>query len=202
MGSLRKIIFILCAVSSLAVMGQDLPQAFRASYDLESKGEYAQAAMILKNVYDKDSYEINLRLGWLSYLSGAFTESVSYYNKAIVLKPYSIEPRFGVVLPLSAMGNQEAVLSQYNKILEVDPRNTMANYRVGSIYYYAEDYETALKYFEKVVNLYPFDYDGLILYAWTHLKLGKQREAEVLFRKALLNNPGDASATEGLSLIK
>jgi len=53
-----------------------------------------------------------------------------------------------------------------------------------------------------VINLYPFDYDTMILYAWTNFKLGKLREAQVMFNKVLLNKPKDASAMEGLSLIK
>jgi len=38
--------------------------------------------------------------------------------------------------------------------------------------------------------------------AWTNFKLGKLREAKVLFQKALLISPDDESATEGLNLIK
>ena len=86
--------------------------------------------------------------------------------------------------------------------MQIDPQNTVANYRLGSIYYGAEDYTTALKYFEKLVNLYPFDFDGLLMYAWTNLKLGKFREAEVLFNKVLMNRPNDKSALQGLELIK
>ena len=73
---------------------------------------------------------------------------------------------------------------------------------MGLIYYGKEDFTTAFKYFEKVVNLYPFDYDSLIMFAWTNFKLGKYREAKVLFNKALMNKPNDSSALEGLSLIK
>jgi Flp pilus assembly protein TadD len=50
--------------------------------------------------------------------------------------------------------------------------------------------------------MYPFDYDNLVLYAWTNYQLGKLREAKVLFNKVLLNKPNDASAKEGLGLIK
>jgi hypothetical protein len=39
------------------------------------------------------------------------------------------------------------------------------------------------------------------MFAWTHFKLGKLREAEVLFKKALLMRPGDESAREGLQLL-
>ena len=73
---------------------------------------------------------------------------------------------------------------------------------MGSIYYGRRDFAKAEKYLEKVVNLYPFDYDSMVLFAWTNLKLGKLREAQVLFNKVLLNKPRDASALEGLSLIK
>jgi hypothetical protein len=40
------------------------------------------------------------------------------------------------------------------------------------------------------------------MFAWTNLKLGKTREAKILFNKTLLYNPDDASAKEGLGLIK
>lgn len=179
-----------------------LEKAFSESYDLEKNGEYAQAVEKLKKFYTEDSYEINLRLGWLNYLKGNFTESSAYYERSIVLSPYAIEARFGYVYPLSALGNWGIVKQQYEKILDIDPRNTLANYRMGMIFYGSEDYTTALKYFEKVVNLYPFDYDGTIMFAWTHFKLGKLREAEVLFKKALLMRPGDESANEGLDLVK
>jgi hypothetical protein len=38
--------------------------------------------------------------------------------------------------------------------------------------------------------------------AWTNFKLEKQREAKVLFQKALLIRPVDESANEGLELLK
>ena len=52
-----------------------------------------------------------------------------------------------------------------------------------------------------VVNHYPFDYDSVIMLAWTNYRLGKMREAKVLFQKALLIQPGAESALEGLSLL-
>lgn len=74
-------------------------------------------------------------------------------------------------------------------------------HRLGLIYYGKEDYEEAKKYFEKVVNLYPFDYDGLSMLAWSYFKLNNFREAKVLFQKALLHTPTGTSATEGLELL-
>jgi tetratricopeptide (TPR) repeat protein len=68
--------------------------------------------------------------------------------------------------------------------------------------YNKKNYKAAYSYLSKNINLYPFDYDNLILFAWTNFQLGKLREAKVLFNKVLLNKPSDSSAKEGLALIK
>jgi Tfp pilus assembly protein PilF len=72
---------------------------------------------------------------------------------------------------------------------------------MGLIHYNREDYQQAFWYFEKVVNHYPFDYDSVIMLAWSSYKLGKAREAKVLFQKALMIRPDDESAKEGLELL-
>lgn len=176
--------------------------AFRTSYTQENSGDYKAAVNTLKSVYDDSSYELNLRLGWVSFKSGEFKESEAYYRKAVTLRPYGIEARLGLVYPLSSMGNWTLVNSIYEEILAIDPNNSLANYRYGLLAYGKEDYAKADKLFTKVVNLFPFDYDSLIMLAWTKFKLGKALEAKALFQKVLLFSPDDASALEGLSLIR
>jgi tetratricopeptide (TPR) repeat protein len=196
------VFFILLALAAGAQDNTKLTAAFSESYAKEKEGKYGEAVKTLKGSYDANSYEVNLRLGWLTYLQGQFSESLSYYNRAIELMPYAIEPRFGAVLPASSMGNWEIVVSHYSKILATDPNNTVTLYRMGLISYDKKDYKQAYLYFEKVVNLYPFDYQSVLMLAWTNYKLGKTREAKVLFNKALLYYPEDSSAKEGLSLLK
>lgn len=198
-------ITLLLSLSSIFVFSQDqtkIIEGFQNSYLHEASGNLAEAILDLKGVYEEDSYEINLRLGWLTYSSGLFSESQSYYNNAISLKPFAIEPRFGVVLPQAAMGNWNSVIIQYQKILEISPNNSIALHRLGLIYYGQKDFQKAEKYFEKVVNLYPFDYDALVMYAWTNFQLKKFREAKVLFNKALMNTPSGSSAMEGMQLME
>jgi tetratricopeptide (TPR) repeat protein len=205
----RLLTFSLLFLSLLPILDlsaqsdlKNLQVAFENSYSMEAKADYSRAIKTIKDVYQENSYEINLRLGGLLYLSGLHIESISYYQKAMKLKPYAIEPKFGSVFPSAALGNWTQVIYQYQEILKIDPQNTLANYRIGLIYYNKQDYTKAEKFLEKVVNLYPFDYDANLLYAWINLKLGKFREAKILFNKVLLHKPKDASALEGLSLIK
>ena len=81
--TIKPIIPVLLFILSFSSYAQDYDKvinAFQESYISEASGEYSKAIEALKNVYDEKSYEINLRLGWLSYSSGLFTESMAYYN--------------------------------------------------------------------------------------------------------------------------
>ena len=176
--------------------------AFSKSYTEEKNADYVGAIMTIKEVYDAKSYELNLRLGWLYYEVGQNKESMSFYQLAMNLMPNSIEAKLAYVYPAAALGNMDQVVAQYKKILEIDPQNTTANYKMGMIYYYKKDYPAATTYFEKVVSIYPFGYDTLLMYAWTNFQLGKTNEAKVLFNKVLMLSPNDTSALEGLALIK
>ncbi|MCK4569713.1 MAG: tetratricopeptide repeat protein [Bacteroidales bacterium] len=199
---------IVLAVFTIIMTGlqaqntEKVQEAFIDSYSCETNANYTDAINILKNVYDPASYHINTRLGWLCYISGQFTESAAYYQKAIELKPYAIEARFGLTYPASSMGNWAQVKNQYIKILELDPQNTKANYYFGLMLYESGDYGLAAKHFEKVVNLFPFDSKSVLMFGWANFQLGKTREAEVLFREVLIIEPNNESALEGLELIK
>lgn len=176
--------------------------AIYKSYEYERGNSYSAAINELKKTYQAEDYFLNVRLGWLNYLAKQYSESIKFYEKAIILKPYAIEAKFGKIKPLSAIEDWEKVKLQYLQILKIDPQNTVANYWLGVIYYNRKDYSSAVKLFEKVVNLYPLDYDSVVMLAWTKLNLGKLVEAKILFNQALILRPNDSAATSGLKLIK
>ena len=202
---MKKSLVVCLIIFSTSISAQSVTawqQAFYKSYEAEKTGKYVQAINDLKKVYKTDDYFINIRLGWLHYLAKQYVESEKFYQTAIKLKPYSIEARFGIVKPLSATENWEKVKDQYLQILKIDPQNTVTNYWLGLIYYNRKEYANAVRLFEKNVNLYPLDYDSVIMLAWTKLNLGKSAEARILFDHALTLRPADASAMSGLKLIK
>jgi tetratricopeptide (TPR) repeat protein len=202
---MKRIILLAAMAISSVVMAQDtkkVQDAFQQSYTLEAKYNYKSAISILKSVYTDKSYELNLRLGWLSYLDSNQTASLSYYQKAIDLMPNAIEPKFGIVYPLSVLGKWDEVIKQYDFILKLDPNQTTANYRLGLIYYNRGQFEKAKTYLDKFLGLYPFDYDAVMMSAWVNLMLNKNAEAKTLFNRALLISPGDKLALEGISMVK
>ena len=206
METLKKLTFVAfftLAITGLSAQSQAVLQAaLSKSYESETAGNYTTAISDLKSIYSKDSYIVNIRLGWLSYLAKQYTESIKYYDIAIALKPYAIEARFGCVKPLSAIESWEKVKAHYLQILKIDPQNTVANYWLGVIYYNRKEYGSAANLFGKNINLYPLDYDSVIMLAWTKLYLTKSAEAKVLFNQALTLRPNDSSALSGLKMIK
>lgn len=187
---------------STNAQNQNLEEAFLKSYTYESASNFAEAINIIKSVYNPKSYEINLRLGYLNYEAKKYTESAEYYTKAVDLMPFSVEAKMGLALPLSMINNWKRITELYADVLKIDPQNSTVLYRMGLISYTNKDYNSAYKYYEKLVNMYPFSYDGLLMYAWTNFQLGKYADAKILFNKVLLLSPSDKSAKEGLALIK
>jgi len=202
---MKLISFIILLFIGLSVSAQsreELQNAFLKSYSLENEGKYTDAVQALVKYYSEDSYELNLRLAWLNYLSGLYTESISYYQRSIHLRPLSIEARLGITYPASAVGNWEQVISQYKDILTIAPNNYTANLRLGQIYLNRKEYQKASQYLELLINQYPFTYDVMISTAWNYFYQEKLREAKILFQKVLLIYPKDESATLGLSKIQ
>ncbi len=177
----------------------EIQNAFKLSYANEYKADYSSAIINLQKVYKENSYECNLRLGWLHYLANKYEKSLDYYQKAIALKKYSVEARMGYIKPANMLKKYTDVYNKYEEILTIDPYNSVANYWVGVSYYNVKKYDIAAKYFELVVNMYPFDFDGNHMLGWTYLYLGRKSEAKILFEKALLYKPTDESSKSGLS---
>ncbi len=202
----KQIIAISCFVFAISSYGQTdnlaLRKAFKESYTFEYNKNYGEAISSIAKFHEDNSYELQLRLGWLYYLNKNYTQSQGYYSKAASLKPYAVEAKLGLVKPLSALESWDKVLQLYEEVIKIDPQNYTANYWAGAIYYSRKKYEPASRLFEKIINLYPFDYDGNHMLAWTYLNMGKNNEAKAFFNKALLNRPEDSSSLEGLSKIK
>ena len=114
--------------------------------------------------------------------------------------PASVEAKLGTLLPLEAMGNTTEQKTICESILSIDPQNTSALYKLGFIYYQKKEFDKAMPYFGKLVKLYPFSYDGLFMYAWTHYQLGKLTESREIFYKVLCLSPGNQSVMQALRL--
>jgi len=199
---LKRSIIIIFVLLGLNANAQSLQEAFIKSYKYESEAKYDDAAKEILKHYDKSSYVINLRLGWLMYMAEQYDKSSQYYQLSIKQKPLSIEALLGKTYPESVLGNWDNVISLYKEVLQIAPNNYTANLKLAQIYLNTKKYSDADKYVKLILSQYPFNFDVLIVAAWNNYYLGKLREAKILFNNALLLYPNNESATEGLSKIK
>lgn len=163
--------------------------AFSSSYKFESFKQYNKAIEALNTVYSVNSYEINIRLGWLNYLQGEYTQSEKYYKQALTITPKSIEGLLGLTFPQAAMLNWTSLSATYLKVLKLDPMNKTANFRLGQILFGKNEFKKAENHLAKICSAYPFDYDANVLMAEIQTKQGNISEAKAYYQKALLYNP-------------
>jgi tetratricopeptide (TPR) repeat protein len=197
---LALFVFLFCM--TLQAQNKEIAAAFSSSYESEIAKKYETAIAALNTVYDTTSYEMNLRLGWLNYLAGKTKESIAYYQKAAANMPAATEPKWAIITVYTKLENWTEIEKTYISILKLDAKNATANYNLGLIYYYRKNYIEAKKFFDVSLNQTPFGYNYLLMSAWTNYFLGNKSNASILFNKVLLYAPNDASALEGLGLIK
>lgn len=136
---LKNTFVLLISLLFIRVQAQNNKEvltAFSKSYEYEYAQKYDAAITSLNEVYNASSYEINLRLGWLNYLSAKHKESISFYQKAIALMPAATEPMWAIINPFSKLESNNEIEKTYLSILKLDPKNTTAAYNLGYIYYY------------------------------------------------------------------
>jgi tetratricopeptide (TPR) repeat protein len=202
---LKKSLLVVLFVGTQWVNAQDqkaTQEAFSKSYTLETGKKYNEAIDMLKSLNASHNYAGELRLGWLLYTAKRYAGSVAAYKKAAEIMPASVEPLLALVNPLATQKKWDELEKNHLNILKIDPKNSLTNFRLGQIYYNKKEYAKAEKYFSVSLNLYPFDYDSMLMSGWNYYFLGKYSEAKELFNRVLLYRPYDASATEGLGLIK
>ena len=193
----------LCITFLVSAQKDNLVAAFEKSYTNEYNLEYTKAVNDLESVYKENNsnYELNLRLGWLYYLSGNLIESEKYYTNAMGLKPLALEAIYGKILPMLGQEKYNLVLEVAKKAISIAPNDSKAEYYIGLAHYYKKEYLKAEKFLEKAINKYPFDLDINLMLGWTKFALGKKNEAKVLFQVAQRNSPNNVAVKSAIELI-
>jgi tetratricopeptide (TPR) repeat protein len=198
-------ILILATLAAKIYQEQDKKiSAFNSSLKYEEKKDYDNALKTLTQNYEenKNSYLINLRLGWLYYSKGDNTKSKNYYQQACAIEKNSTEAILGLTLPLAKLEDWDNIVNLYQKALKIDSNNFYANLYLGQIYLNRTDYKKAKDYFQKIYDLNPSSYDANLYLGWAQYYLGNLTEARELFTNVLMISADDKSATNGLTLTK
>lgn len=84
--------------------------------------------------FHDDAYEFN-RLGYRAYLDSDYVAAEKHYQEALAIEPNHLDALAGIAATYRRIGRQNQAAIAYEKLLAVNPRNTMAASALLSIRY-------------------------------------------------------------------
>lgn len=168
------IFLVLLFISAWGNEFEGIKQQYFKSYDYEQMQKYDEAIKVLIPLYKKypNGYTLNLRIGWLSYLSKKYKDAKTYYEKASLASPYALDPKLGLIrIFLNTQSYQKAETSA-NELLKIDYYNYYANLYIIKALNAQKKYEEALGVVQKMLSLYPTNISYLEQLAIVYKELG------------------------------
>ena len=192
----KMLLLLLVSANLLALTDAEIRDAYYKSYNYEKIQNYSDAINTLMPVYNEfpNTYTVNLRLGWLYYLSTNSANAISHYDRSIKISPYSLEAKLGRLLPLLAQHRYGEVEKEAFQILNVDYYNYYGNLRLAYALRMQQKFDVAVKITQKMLAIYPIDVQFLTEFALGKIGLGETDEAMAVFSNILVLDPENVTA--------
>jgi tetratricopeptide (TPR) repeat protein len=192
---------LLASRPAAAALDERVAALYRASYQLEYKGDAAGALAKMGEIraLAGATYFVAVRTAWLHYLKGDFAGAVTAYREAIRWEPKAVEPKLGVTLPLLALKRWRDLERACRDVLALDPHNAIARARLAHALYSVGNYPDAATAYRKLVAEYPSVLDYQTGLGWALLRMGRRADAQRLFQAVLAVAPDNANAKAGLA---
>ncbi len=175
---------------------------WKQSHDLEKKGDFEKAALVIKPwATSNDEYAL-LRYAHLKYMQGEYNESIEYYKKAIKLNPKSLSAKLGLTLPYIAQGRwRQVIIPTRQVILRSDWNSTAHEYLMMAEEGEAK-WHTLGRHAAELTKIYPADSSAYLYLARAKARFGNNEQAKDAYEEVLHRVPSDAEAEAFLSDYK
>jgi tetratricopeptide (TPR) repeat protein len=200
---LLALLFTAFAASAATLTDAEIREAYHKSYRYERSQNYADAIKTLAPVLTAypQGYTVNLRLGWLYYLSGNYATSRTHYQSAIKTAPDSIEAKLGHTLPLMAQERYEEAEAAAKQVLRIDPSNYLGNLRLAYCLRMQKKLDATESLLNAMLVLYPTDISLLTEFALIKLAKNQNADAKRVFNDVLTLDPENVVAKAQLSKL-
>ncbi len=164
-------------------------ESFSLSYKLEQVQNYSGAIKAISPLAYDDDYVVNLRLGYLYYLSGKYANAVKHYRLSHRLFPSAITPLLGL-MNISIARKRYSEIEKYGyQIIKNDRHNYYANLKLNYAYLMQEKYDIAKENITKMLILYPEDVSTLLQLARYYIAKKNFQKMKNIYSKVLLLDP-------------
>jgi len=163
-----------------------LPEILRRAEEHQRKGEFAQAEKLCVAVLARDPLNVQALLlaGSLARGTRNFDLALSFFKKAAVRQPNSVDVRLSLAATYSEAGEHEDAIEHFLFVLSARPNSVAALGALGKCYTAAGKAELALPLFVKATKLEPHHKALRLDHASALVSLGRMEEAA----KMLQNN--------------
>jgi tetratricopeptide (TPR) repeat protein len=167
-------------------------------------GEYEKARIEFEKVIELDptllgAYD-NLAIIYIEHFR-QYEKARKYLYEAIRQKDDYPSPYLNLgVINLHLKQLPEAI-SNFEKVLELDPNNLLGHYNLAASYFNLEDYQKAISILEKGISVWPKSSKLYGLLGVSHYYYGNREKADTTLRQALDLDPNNGMAATYLKKI-
>ena len=145
--------------------------------------------------------EAHTALGAISEGEWNWQEAEKEFKRAIELNPNYATGHQWYAEFLSVLGRHEEALTEMKRALELDPLSLIINQNLGIVYFFARDYDSALKQFQKTNEL-ERNFGYTLYYTFVaYFDMGRYEEAIQTYEKMLSLNEATKHLSEQVGRI-
>ena len=186
--------YIFTLLFFISFSGNASDSVWKRSHDMEAKGDYEGAALIIKPWAASDDEYAILRYAHLKYMQGEYNESIEYYEKAIKLNPKSLSAKLGITQPQIAQGRWRQVKIYTRQVLVRSDWNYTAHQRLMMAEEGEKKWHTLGKHADEVVEIYPADTDSYVYLARARASMGNTAVAKKAYVEVIHRAPDNLEA--------
>ncbi len=151
-----------------------------------------------KNPQFQDPY---LQLGNI-FADKGDTRAVDFYNGALNMNPDDVQTMYLLAIYYQGQEKLDKAMRTYRNILAVDSTHAKSYYNIGYLkMIYAEDFDEAIKFFDKAIDHQPGFYQAYYNRGYTYELKEKYQQARADYQYALKLKPNYDKAVEGMNRL-
>ena len=128
-------------------------------------------------------------------------DAIQCFERTLEINPGFIDARNEMGLGLAALGDQDGAEGCYRQVLEADPGHQVALANLGNALAARRRFDEALDYLDRAYKRPIANVEVTVSYAEILLRVGRTREAEALFDRALALAPENGRSLAALAMI-
>ena len=173
------------------------------TYQLETNGDYAQAAKLTHQFTGsaQTAQFAWLRIGWLEYNAGHYGSSLRAYRHSLALNPHSLDAILGQTLPLLAEKHYAEAAEEAQKALAQSPGNYTAAKRLAYCDWKLGRWHQLERVARSLARQFPGETTGWLYLARAMVEQGHTRAAAANYRRVLIRTPSNLEARHALKSL-